>query len=266
MVQLLKFPNYNVIGDIAGNFLTLKALLAKMPQDAELISLGDPNDRGPRSKEVIEFLMSNGRTVQSNHAHLFTHAWRQSATPGAQPRFYEKDVFMWNGGGPTLNSYGENWHIDTIWRHVPEDHIKWLESCPMYIETDGFVMSHAPLHIQRTLQEASDIGTGFDELPSFFQSEYSLIWNRGVPERPHPDLKGKINLFGHNSSNMVKVYTTQFPNGLKVDNNGLQKLLKTQDQYPIYGICIDTSSDKKLTGLHLPTMTIYEQEYIDDNE
>jgi hypothetical protein len=33
--------NYNVIGDIAGEYKTLLALLNKTPKDAELISLGD---------------------------------------------------------------------------------------------------------------------------------------------------------------------------------------------------------------------------------
>lgn len=46
------------IGDIAGNFKTLKALLDKLP-NKKVILLGDPNDRGPRSNEVIQFIMDN---------------------------------------------------------------------------------------------------------------------------------------------------------------------------------------------------------------
>ena len=51
----------NLIGDIAGNFKTLLALLKKMPDD-EPIGLGDLNDRGPRSREVFDFFMKNGKS------------------------------------------------------------------------------------------------------------------------------------------------------------------------------------------------------------
>jgi hypothetical protein len=62
---------------------------------------------------------------------------------------------------------------------------------------------------------------------------------------------------------MVKIYTTQYPNGVKVNNEGLQNLITTKDKYPIYAICVDTSGGKILTGLHLPTMVLYQQNYID---
>jgi len=262
--------NYNVVGDIAGNFLTLKALLAKMPQDAELLSLGDPNDRGPRSKEVIEFLMKNGKTVNSNHAHMFVENWQQSAMPGAAPRYYEWDLFFYNGGNATMDSYAGTppgkWGSlgKEVHELVPASHIEFLEKCPMYIETSSYVFSHAPLHIRSTLESASKLGNGFASPYDIdLVSEFSLIWNRYVPDRPHPHLNGRIHIFGHNSSDMVKVYTTQFLDGKKVDNEGLQVLLSTDNQYPIYAICLDTSRGKKLTGLHLPSMTLYEQEYID---
>lgn len=256
-----QFLNFNVVGDIAGNFLTLKALLDQMPKDAELISLGDPNDRGPRSKEVIEFLMTNGQTVQSNHAHMFTERFRQSENPH-KSMYYDRETFFWNGGGQTLNSYGIDWNWKTLHTHVPKEHIEWLESCPMYIKTDKYFFSHAPLHVYVTIEKASQLGTGFYSEPDP-SSDYSLLWNRDVPERPHKELEGRINIFGHNSSDMVKVYTTQFPKGIKVDNTSFQEILERQDKYPIYGICIDTSSNKVLTGLHIPSMTLYQQKYID---
>lgn len=260
--------NYNVVGDIAGEFLTLKALLAKMPQDATLISLGDPNDRGPQSKEVIEFLMKNGHTVQSNHAHLMTEAWDQSSSPGVKPRYYEYDLWpSCNGGIQTMDSYAgigpNNWGSlgKKLHELIPVDHIEWLKSCPMWIESENFVFTHAPLHSQLSLMDAAELGGGFDETYDP-QSQYSLIWNRYVGERPNKFLGGLINIFGHNSSNAVKVYTTQFPLGIKVDNEQLKEIWNRKEEYPIYGICLDTSSARILTGLHLPTMTLYTQEYI----
>ena len=44
----------NLIGDIHGNYRTFRALLKQMP-DEEPVSVGDMIDRGPRSREVLEF-------------------------------------------------------------------------------------------------------------------------------------------------------------------------------------------------------------------
>ena len=67
----------NLIGDIAGNYKTLLALLKKMP-DSEPIGLGDLNDRGPRSREVFDFFMKNGRSLMGNHEHMMLHHFLRS--------------------------------------------------------------------------------------------------------------------------------------------------------------------------------------------
>ena len=269
--------NYNLVGDIAGQFLTLKALLAKMPQDAELISLGDPNDRGPRTKELIEFLMTTGKTINSNHAHLMVEAWEQSAMPGAMFRYYEKGIWFQNGAIQTLTSYDKDWPnkinfqtyqdmYDLVVRYdedklhtiIPREHIQFLKNCPMYIETDGFIMTHAPIHEKLTLEQACNLGSGFADVMDY-NSDKSLLWNRYVGNKPNPHLNGKVNIFGHNSSDNVKVYTSSFTNGIKLTPDAF----KNFDMSQVYAICLDTSSVRVLTGLHLPSMTLYQQEYID---
>ncbi len=269
--------NYNVVGDIAGQYLTLQALLDKMPKDAELLSLGDPNDRGPRSKQVIEFLMTNGKTVNSNHAHLMVEAWEQSAMPGAYPRYYEKGIWLYNGAIQTLTSYEKDWttllnfqthqnmyetvvHYDETHLHriIPKAHIDFLKNCPLYIETENYAMTHAPLFIKKSLEEACKLGDGFNKCVDA-DSEHSLLWNRYVAEKPNPTLNGKINIFGHNSSDEVKVFTPNYQSGIKLSPEKFEAF----DMSKAYAICLDTSSAKVLTGLHLPTMRLYQQEYID---
>lgn len=263
--------NFNVVGDVAGNFLTLQALLAKMPKDAELICLGDPNDRGPRSKQVIEFLMKNGKTVFSNHAHMMVDAWKQHAMPGAEPNFYMKGLWPQdNGGMATVFSYGADVHwMGKLDRLIPGQHIKWLEQCPLYIQTDKYLFTHAPLHNNMTIEEGCDLGWGFPSNWNFDpMSDFSVIWNRYVPERPNKNISGRINIFGHNASDEVKVYTTQYNQGIKVrTTQEFQKILN-DTTYEVYAIALDTSKkdhkgNQKLTGLHIPSMTLYSQEYID---
>lgn len=265
--------NYNIVGDVAGNYKTLLALLAQMPRDAELICLGDPVDRGPRSREVVEFLMTNGRTLQSNHAHMMTTEWHQDASPGVYSRYYQSGIWLrFNGGCETIASYvnysKDNFSIK-LSKNIPKEHIDFLESCPMYIEDDMYFFSHAPLWINFSPEDGSKFYGGFpDDFDYDPFSDFNLIWNRHVPKKPHPKLNGKINIFGHNSSDRVKVYTTRYPDGVKVNNSReLQKLISDRN-YDVYGIALDTSkpdhsNSTKLTGLHIPSMTLYQQKYID---
>ena len=60
---------YNIIGDIAGRFDELMLLLAKMPEADKVILVGDMVDRGPKSKEVIEWAMNNPNVIaiKGNH-------------------------------------------------------------------------------------------------------------------------------------------------------------------------------------------------------
>ncbi len=257
--------NFNVIGDIAGNYKTMIALIEKMPSDAQVLSLGDPNDRGPRSKEVIEYLMEHGKLVNSNHAHMMVEAWKQEAMPGAYPEYY--DIGIWpysNGGMNTVFSYASSSdYTGKLTDIIPEKHIRFLEQCPFFIESEDFIFTHAPIHVTLSAEEATDLGHGF-AVPFYDQtSENSIIWNRIVPHRVNPKLHGKINIFGHNASNKPKVYTTEFCGGIKVDQEKLNELLSKKGEYPIYAIALDTSHGTGLTGLHLPTMTLYQQEFID---
>lgn len=275
--------NYNAVGDVAGQYLTLKALLDKMPKDAELMCLGDPVDRGPRSKEVVEFLMKNGKTVNSNHAHLMTEAWKHSAMPGAHPRYYQYDIWFYNGAIQTMSSYDPDWMTkmgfqssqsmyntvlgfdeSKLYPMIPKDHITFLQNCPMYVKSENFAFTHAPVRQNLSLEQASDIGTGFFGINHDYKSDASVLWNRYVPDRVNPKLEGLVNVFGHNSSDKPKLFTTQYPSGIKITSQDqLTELWDMRVDHPVYAICLDTSSAKILTGLHLPTMTLYTQEYID---
>ena len=56
-----------IIGDVHGEF-DKKALKDKLPQNANLVFVGDLVDRGKKSKEVIEFVKDNNYScVLGNH-------------------------------------------------------------------------------------------------------------------------------------------------------------------------------------------------------
>lgn len=234
---------YNIIGDIAGNYNTLLALLDKMPKTATLLSLGDMCDRGPNSKEVLYFIKENGLAVLGNHDHMLLDTCRNKGV-------YNDGVWFYNGGDKTVQSFfKEEFEKDKLLFNecdytdkFPEDILVWLESLPLYLELEenknklkGFI-SHAPKRPDWNLELSCDLaGDG----RNMSHIDNTIIWNRGSTRR----LKDSYQVFGHNS------------------HWGLEKQSDKQGEY---GICLDTSRDSILTGMHWPSMTIYQQEYIDE--
>lgn len=167
----------NVIGDIAGRYKTLQALLDKMPDD-EPVSVGDMIDRGPASKEVLDFFMTNGRAVIGNHEHMMVDAYRNFG-------YYERGIWQWNGGNTTLRSF----EVDSPF-NIPKEYIEWVESLPFYLEIDNCLITHAFVPPGMNLKEACDLGKDYTD------ADRTIIWNRSYPER----IDGySRQIIGHNS-------------------------------------------------------------------
>ncbi len=125
------------IGDIHGYATSLAALIDAIdPQPADtFIPLGDYIDRGPDSRGVIEQLLALDRRcrllpILGNHDELMLNV-RQ----GADEDFNEWLAF---GGVATLAAY-ECVHP----RDIPEDHIRFLQSCRTWVETEHHFFVHA---------------------------------------------------------------------------------------------------------------------------
>jgi hypothetical protein len=246
---------YNIIGDIAGQYDTLLALLDKMPKTATPFSVGDMNDRGPKNKEVLEFFMKNGKAVLGNHEHLMLTEYQSKM--GASP-YYESGVWLSNGGIATLQSFLPDVDVellldyrayqshfdpeDPIWNKainyywkcidkLPADIMNWLAALPLYHEEDGLFISHGVKNPVFSLEKACDLNV------SIYRIEDTLIWNRGSPRR----YKNTVQIYGHNSYRDTHYH---------------------KDEKGVFAIGIDTSRVQVLTGIHWPSMQIYQQEYI----
>lgn len=135
------------IPDIHGRADLLAVLLEKLtaeesfdPREDKLIFLGDMIDRGPDSKTVVENIrrlcqaFPNVIALRGNHETLCIDAH-------TSPTSNEKiELWMWNGGGPTVKSWGGE---------IPHDVLEWIESLPLYHEEPGFFFSHAPAPRER---------------------------------------------------------------------------------------------------------------------
>lgn len=216
-VRKRSMEELNVIADVAGQYDTLQALIKKMPP-GKIILLGDLNDRGPKSKEVIEWAMNTPNVVSlhSNHGDMFVDFMLGFRDPDHLTMYHYQDFFN-NGGGFTIKSYVPELEstrnmIEALTK-IPMEHIHWLKDLPLTYEAPGILCSHAP----------------FEE--TYHRTD--AVWNRGYPSKKD----GILQVFGHNS------------------HWGLR-------WFDDWAVCLDASRQQLLTGLHWPSKTIYQQEYI----
>ena len=224
---------FNIIGDIAGRYKTLQKLLDKMPKNATPVSVGDMVDRGPYSKEVLDFFMNNGKAILGNHEHMMIDFYRQND-------FYQRGIWLMNGGVKALNSFGvpefepggmsHKDLIELTHQKIDEKYIKYLESLPKFIETDDLIITHAPINPSIPFEKLLELGNG----ALSHQTEVSILWNRGRTRR-----RDKFQVHGHNA---------------------YSKYQELRDKDGLYGINLDSSRGSVLTGLHWPSMEIFEQQ------
>lgn len=156
-----------VIGDVHGEYDKLMQLIDKLPQTDDLCFVGDLIDRGPKSKEVVDFVINNNyKCVIGNHEVFLTNSLY---TNDSDAHLYSIDVYdlwMYNGGKDTLNSFG-----DSIWKYLD-----WFNKLPFYIQHDKYLITHS---------YAAN---------SIYSDEDTLVWTRDM-SRPIND--NIINIFGH---------------------------------------------------------------------
>lgn len=140
-----------------------------------------------------------------------------------QDHYYESGMWYYNGGLQTENSFGGGMVPDTV--------INWVETLPKYLVVDDCLISHAFLNPRfASVQEACDLGySAYDQ-----QGEDSIIWNRSKPCRRK---EYSLQIAGHNS------------------NFGLK-------WFDDYAVGIDSSRQKVLSGIHLPSKIIYQVPYL----
>lgn len=122
-------PNLIVISDIHGCYRTLLRLLDKCPRTHTPVFAGDLIDRGPHSRQVVEFAIRHQiPTVAGNHEDLML------VSRGLQTAAHDKDAWYYNGALQTLESYPSGKSL--------QRHIKWINVLPLFIHYPGLLVSH----------------------------------------------------------------------------------------------------------------------------
>lgn len=140
MAQSLTFA----IGDVHGCFDKMRSLLDACEmladgRDAKFVFIGDYIDRGPASKQVLNFLIREQSRpdrrllcLRGNHEEMLIRAADQDRS--------NRDLMTWwgNGGEQTLDSYGVDDPLD-----LPARHLDWIRSLPLMESEPGRLYVHA---------------------------------------------------------------------------------------------------------------------------
>jgi serine/threonine protein phosphatase 1 len=172
------------VGDVHGHLDQLQGAHTRIAEDmanfggpAPVVHVGDLTDRGPDSRGVIEFLLHGLQrgedwiVLKGNHDRLFSSFVRTGEARDARLRSGLTWLSPSMGGDTTLKSYGiEKRRLESFEKlhkraakAVPETHVAFLESRPLWHRANGMIFVHA------------GIRPGF---PLEAQDEDDLLWIR----------------------------------------------------------------------------------------
>jgi len=196
------------IGDIHGRYDLLLDLHQKVMKHSEqydeintIVMLGDYVDRGPQSKEVIDFLMTNPFTgfkhvyLRGNHEDMMA----KSLYGDADTAMYEthqhnihiaRDIFLRNGGTETLNSFGI---VNADILLIDKDSLNdiFLPYAPFFAGLQDYYIANGYLFVHAGIEPG---------IPIEEQNPNVLYWIRGKFLRSDVD-HGYLVIHGHTPTN-----------------------------------------------------------------
>jgi serine/threonine protein phosphatase 1 len=147
-------PLTYAIADLHGRFDLLTAAFEGIFKDAilrgeagekvKIVTLGDYVDRGPQSREIVEYLMAAQAAgaslicLKGNHEQMM-HDSLVGAT--------DMGWWMANGGQTALKSYNND---------VPRSHLHWINNLPTNHVDEHRVFVHAGIDPTKALDEQTD--------------------------------------------------------------------------------------------------------------
>ena len=199
---------YYAVGDIHGQFDAFEKLIELVRGDMQsqpkgvkchFIQLGDLVDRGPKSKEVVEFCKSidvhlpeasNAIVLKGNHEEHFVNVVK-----GKDERIvldWYKHEHGCGGGVRTLESYGADSMGEDVQkilsesqRCVPLDHLNYLDSLPTSWSHGNYFFCHAGVEPGVPLRHQKDRALMWirDAFMDYEKSHEKVIVHGHTPRR-----------------------------------------------------------------------------------
>jgi serine/threonine protein phosphatase 1 len=241
------------IGDIHGDAQQLFVLLSRLPaltSNDTIVFLGDYVDRGPRSRDVIEFVRNLPKqtdakviALRGNHEdawlRVVERGWPGFVLPPINGCLAAYRSFV--GGPPVAHEEQEpeEHERETILngRFWPPDVLEWMRSLPYWYEDE-----HA-LYVHAGLPKKEDHWPH----PSELEDPTPLLWLRD--EEFFFNYRGKYVVFGHTVTSCLPPelsgYTPDDPTDLWAGVN-------------VIGIDTGCGKGGFLTAVELPALHVYE--------
>ena len=240
------------IGDIHGEIQHLAGLLSLFPDLGErdtLVFLGDYLDRGPHSRELIEYLialpsLTRAKVVclRGNHEDAWlrvcSQGWDEFLLPARNGCLATYRSFT-GGSMPTEFEMPRQHELLEMSKgsFFPKSTLRWLERLPYWYEDQHAIYVHAglPREKERFLH------------PAEVKDPVILLWIR--TEDFFRNYRGKPVVFGHTHTEFLpqelSTYTPDDPTDLWAGENAI-------------GLDTGCGSGGFLTGFELPAMSVYE--------
>jgi len=173
--------NKYCIGDVHGCIYTLKALVNRLPKDAEIILLGDLCDKGNFTKEVFEYVIENNFTVIKGNHDLMMEKYLIRVLEEGLSNIWTSSHY---GGYKTVDSYRDDLEL-------AKKHIEFISSLPYYLEFERYFLTH---------------GFGlpyYNRKDTFVKGMLSNRLERRFPDWEDYTKSDKINIYGHCDYNKV---------------------------------------------------------------
>jgi len=220
-----------LISDVHGCFNTLISLLKKCPKD-DVCFVGDLVDRGPRSSEVVQYVIDNNfKTVLGNHEEMMANC---------SGRDFE--TWSYNGALQTLKSYKLGIQ-DSKFR----DHKEWMRNLPLYLLFEDIVDANGN-KLLVTHSSAAKVWPWGEEKRQQMSVSFKnhLIWERNYNPKK---IEGVFNVFGH-----TPLQEPIIKEGFAFIDTGAVFNGVVDRGVPFVG---------RLTALRFPQMEVFQQDYID---
>lgn len=171
-----------IIGDVHGCYKTLQTLLAQITlnHNEQICFVGDLIDRGPKSKEVVDFVKDHGYLcVKGNHEDMAVKSLNNEFCALANCSY--EDIWANNGGVKTALSFK---NLDTM----KEDYYNWLRTLPIFMIFKNIKINKNPLIVSHSFVFSANL-----------DNDWNIMWNRDfyINEEIWTEHPKYFNVFGH---------------------------------------------------------------------
>lgn len=235
-----------IIGDVHGCYKTLKALLEKLPKNANVAFVGDVIDRGYGSKDVIELIIKRGYyLVKGNHEEAFCQELPNILTNKKEIR-QNKWVNKY-GGYETLTSYLKKDGSKKLDEKTLLRHYEFLKKVPLCMEFDikredrRLVISHSSVGEKWIFRDAHEGSRNYYEFKEY------LLKNRDKDVIDNIDI---YNVFGHtpNEKAIIKTHYANVDTGCVYKGKGKNLDTLSALEFPTLKIITQKNIENKFLG------------------